>query len=60
MTSRLNALALALVWSVIASAQPAQEIDAVVASPDRFSVLLDNAQVRVVEYTLRPGERDQW
>jgi quercetin dioxygenase-like cupin family protein len=59
-TSRLYALALALVGSVIASAQSAQEIDAAVASPDRFAVLLDNAQVRVVEYTLRPGERDQW
>jgi quercetin dioxygenase-like cupin family protein len=59
-TARFLALALALVWSVIASAQPAQEIDAVIASPDRFTVLLDNAQVRVVEYTLRPGERDQW
>jgi quercetin dioxygenase-like cupin family protein len=58
--AQLLGLALVLVWPVTASAQPAQEIDAVVASPDRFAVLLDNAQVRVLEYTLRPGERDQW
>ena len=43
-----------------ASGQQAAQIDPVVVSPDRFSVLLDNSQVRVVEYTLRPGERDQW
>lgn len=34
--------------------------DAVRASPDRFRTLLENEHVRVLEYTLRPGERDQW
>lgn len=61
MTAWLRGLALALAgWASIAGAQASEEIDAVVASPDRFRVLLDNAQVRVVEYALRPGERDQW
>jgi quercetin dioxygenase-like cupin family protein len=35
-------------------------IDAVSVSPDRFKVLLENPQVRVIEYVLLPGERDQW
>jgi len=35
-------------------------IDAVSASPDRFKVLLKNPHVRVIEYVLLPGERDQW
>lgn len=34
-------------------------IDAVVASPDRFKILLENEHVRVIEYVLLPGERDQ-
>lgn len=38
----------------------AQAIDPVRASPDRFRVLLDDKEVRVVEYVLQPGERDQW
>ena len=35
-------------------------IDAVLVSPDRFKVLLENEHVRVIEYALLPGERDQW
>ena len=35
-------------------------IDAIVASPDRFKVLLENDHVRVIEYELLPGQRDQW
>ncbi|MEO7156834.1 MAG: hypothetical protein ABI039_04685 [Vicinamibacterales bacterium] len=36
------------------------QIDPVAVSPDRFKVLLENQHVRVVEYALLPGERDQW
>jgi quercetin dioxygenase-like cupin family protein len=36
------------------------QIDAVSVSPDRFKVLLENPHVRVIEYVLLPGERDQW
>jgi quercetin dioxygenase-like cupin family protein len=39
---------------------PAGEIDAVKASPANFRLLLENERVRVVEYSLRAGERDQW
>jgi quercetin dioxygenase-like cupin family protein len=35
-------------------------IDAVMVSPDRFKVLLENEHVRVIQYVLLPGERDQW
>ncbi len=38
---------------------PAQ-VDPVVVSPERFTVLLENSHVRVVEYVLLPGQRDQW
>ena len=54
MKSRLFLL-LSLGLPVAAAAQ-----DPVAVSPDRFTVLLDNAHVRVVEYVLQPGERDQW
>ncbi len=40
--------------------QQAAEVDPVRVSPDRYRVLLDNKEVRVVEYVLKPGERDQW
>lgn len=55
-------LALAPVMLLAASAksQKSAAIDPVTASPDRYTVLLNNDQVRVVQYTLRPGERDQW
>jgi quercetin dioxygenase-like cupin family protein len=35
-------------------------IDPVAVSPDIFKVLLENEHVRVVEYTLVPGQRDEW
>ena len=38
----------------------AQAIDPVRVSPDRYRVVLDNAEVRVVEFVLQPGQRDEW
>lgn len=35
-------------------------IDAITASPDKFKILLENEHVRVVEYKLRPGDKDNW
>ena len=40
--------------------QQSTPIDPVAASPRQFTVPLENEHVRVVEYTLRPGERDHW
>ena len=34
------------------------EIDPLEVSPDKYKVLLDNKFVRVVEYSLKPGEKD--
>jgi quercetin dioxygenase-like cupin family protein len=58
--ARLCLLSLAALASLAANGQQPAQIDPVTVSPDRFTVLLDNPQVRVVEYILRPGERDQW
>lgn len=34
------------------------EIDFVKASPDKAKILLENEFVRVIEYSLKPGEKD--
>lgn len=36
------------------------QIDAIKASPSNFKLLLENQNVRVLEYTLNPGDKDQW
>ena len=38
---------------------PAQAVDALAASPDNFRLVLENDRVRVLEYTLLPGQRDR-
>ena len=43
----------------LSAAQPTP-IDALTASPENFKLLLENEQVRVLEYTLAPGQRDEW
>ena len=35
-------------------------IDIVESSPKQAKVLMENEEVRVVEYTLSPGEKDEW
>jgi len=35
-------------------------IDPVSMSPNLYKVILENEQVRVVEYLLKPGQRDEW
>ena len=53
-------LTMTLIFTGLAVARQPAPVDAVTASPDRFTVLLENQHVRVVEYVLLPGERDQW
>jgi len=36
------------------------DIDALASSPANFKLLLDNDYVRVLEYTLGPGKKDEW
>jgi len=50
-----------LFMSSVASAQmQTDEIDPVAVSPDMYKVLLENGQVRVVEYQVLPGQKDNW
>ncbi len=35
-----------------------EEIDVLTASPDKYKLVLENDHVRVIEYTLKPGEKD--
>ena len=41
------------------SSQQSTNVDPVSVSPDKYKVLLENDRVRVVEYSIKPGERDQ-
>jgi Cupin domain. len=50
--------------AIVVAASPALSqgpaaIDPVAVSPDMYNVLLENDYVRVVEYTIKPGERDR-
>ena len=40
--------------------QPPRHIDPASILPDMYEVLLDNEHVRVVEYRIEPGEKDDW
>ena len=40
--------------------QQTDNVDPVTVSPDHYKVVLENDDVRVVEYSLAPGERDNW
>ena len=53
-------LFLAAISSAVAAQTPAEEIDPVVVSPDMYKVLLENQHVRVVEYEIPPGQKDNW
>ena len=45
----------------VAERAPAmREVDALKASPANFRLLLENERVRVLEYSLAPGQRDAW
>ncbi len=43
----------------VGTTQKQTGIDPVSVSPDKYKVLLENEHVRVVEYSIRPGEQDQ-
>lgn len=48
-----------LVLSPAAAQQVAQEVDGLAASPDNFRLVLENEQVRILEYYIDPGLRDR-
>ncbi len=35
-------------------------IDPVKASPDKFKIVMENEHLQVVQYSLKPGEKDNW
>ncbi len=43
-----------------ALAAGAETLDPVVISPDHYKLRFENEYVRVVEYRIRPGERESW
>lgn len=53
---------LSLSKDLVSIHQPADtlNIDMVKTSPDQARVLTENEHVRVVEYTIKPGEKDVW
>jgi quercetin dioxygenase-like cupin family protein len=60
LSNNLKLISIALACVVVLPATiVAQAIDPVAVSPEMYKVLLENDQARVVEYTIRPGERDQ-
>ena len=52
-------LAAALAVQAPAAPPPAPQVDALTASPDNFRLVLENDRVRVLEYTLLPGQKDR-
>ena len=61
MKSTLYAALFILVLSASSSAQQKpQHVDALIASPDIYTLLLENEHVRMLEYLLEPGEREAW
>lgn len=60
MRSVVRGLVLFLSFLPLLSFSQPPPLDALTASPDNFKLLLENDQVRVLEYTLAPGQRDTW
>ena len=58
-TSQTNTISIDSANSKNVAIQSA-DIDALTASPANFKLLSENQYVRVLEYTLDPGEKDQW
>lgn len=61
-TFALFSLAAISVGDAMAASPPAPdaEIDLIAAAPAQARILLENDRVRVVEYHLAPGEKDDW
>jgi len=63
MTMKIKILIISfvLILSAISAAQlKMNHIDPIAVSPDKYTVLLENEHVRVVEYLVQPGEKDTW
>lgn len=50
-----------LTLSALSAAQQRPDhTDPTEVSPDKYTVLLENEHVRIVEYVIKPGEKDAW
>lgn len=56
----LFTLTITLLVTHISRAGDSVDIDPVTVSPDLYHVLVENEHVRVVEYQIAPGQRDEW
>ncbi len=55
----INAI-LAMGTSCVVAQPKSPAIDPAVVSPTMYTVLLENEYVRVIEYQIGPGEKDNW
>lgn len=57
-----SALLVLIPTAAMAEPPPATSgpVDGLISSPDNFKLLLENDQVRVLQYTLLPGALDHW
>ena len=61
MKSKILFASFLLVLSTVTAAQqPPEHIDPALVSPDKYTVLLENEHVRVLEYQILPGEKEAW
>ena len=61
MTTRILVVSIILVLSAITAAQLTPDhVDPTEVSPDKYTVLLENEHVRVLEYRIEPGEKEVW
>ena len=61
MKSNLYVALFFLALSAGSDAQQApQHVDALIASPDIYSLLLENEHIRMLEYLIEPGEKEAW
>lgn len=61
MKSRILFASFLLVLSAVTAAQQQPDhIDPALVSPDKYTVLLENEHVRVLEYQIPPGEKEAW
>lgn len=58
--AKMILLAGALTAAMAAAVAADESQDVMKVAPEHYAVRVDNADVRVVENTLRPGEKDGW
>ena len=61
MKTRILIVSFVLALSAMTLAQRKPDhVDPAAVSPDKYTVLLENEHVRVLEYEIQPGEKEAW